>query len=149
MMPDPILVLPLRQSVAESIGFDVPHPPYSPHLAPSDFWLFGALKQHLEGCRFICNEEVQAAIAKWFWEQPEKFYSDGSEKLVQCWQCRVEREGDYMEMWGIETEYTIWAIFYASFNCDILGGCKGTNMEAILSEHTLYLRLMKWNVLSC
>jgi hypothetical protein len=27
----------------------VPHPPYSPDLASSDFWLFRALKKHLKG----------------------------------------------------------------------------------------------------
>ncbi len=26
----------------------MPHPPYSPDLAPSDFWLFGYLKQQLD-----------------------------------------------------------------------------------------------------
>jgi hypothetical protein len=28
------------------------HPPYSPDLAPSDFWLFGHIKTVLAGCVF-------------------------------------------------------------------------------------------------
>jgi histone-lysine N-methyltransferase SETMAR len=49
-------------AAVESIGFDVvPRPPYSPDLAPSDFWLFGALEKHLKGNCFTCAEEVQAA----------------------------------------------------------------------------------------
>jgi histone-lysine N-methyltransferase SETMAR len=48
-----------------STGFElVPHPPYSPDLAPSAFWLFGALKKHLKGNCFACDKEVQAATAK-------------------------------------------------------------------------------------
>jgi transposase len=43
----------------ESIRFEgVPHPPYSPHLAPSDFWLFAALKKHLKGIHYTCKEEM-------------------------------------------------------------------------------------------
>ena len=29
-------------------------PPYSPDLAPSDFWLFPTLKRGLKGTRFVC-----------------------------------------------------------------------------------------------
>ena len=34
------------------------HPPYSPDLAPSDYWLFADLKRMLQGKRFGSNEEV-------------------------------------------------------------------------------------------
>jgi len=37
----------------------VPHPPYSPDLAPSDFFLFPKLKKKLKGRRFQ-TEEIQA-----------------------------------------------------------------------------------------
>ena len=51
----------------------VPHPPYSPNLAPSDFFLFPKLKMKLKGWRFQ-TEEIQAdiqavlkhATRKWF-----------------------------------------------------------------------------------
>jgi hypothetical protein len=45
--------------------------------------LFGYLRKHLKGNCFTCDEEVQTAIAKWFPEKPENFYSDGFGKLVQ------------------------------------------------------------------
>ena len=38
----------------------VPHPPYSPDLAPSDFLLFLKLKVKLKGRRFQTLEEIQA-----------------------------------------------------------------------------------------
>jgi histone-lysine N-methyltransferase SETMAR len=34
------------------------HPPYSPDLAPSDFYLFGRLKSDLQGMRFADNDAV-------------------------------------------------------------------------------------------
>jgi transposase len=53
--------------VIESTRFEiVPHPPYSLHLAPSDFWLFAALKKHLKDKHFTCNEDIQAPTKKWF-----------------------------------------------------------------------------------
>jgi len=36
----------------------LPHPAYSPDLAPSDFHLFGLLKDALEGKRFRADHEV-------------------------------------------------------------------------------------------
>jgi len=38
----------------------VPHPPCSPDLAPSDFFLFPKLKMKLEGRRIQALEEIQA-----------------------------------------------------------------------------------------
>jgi hypothetical protein len=37
------------------------HPPYSPDLAPSDFWLFPNLKETLKGQLFVSDAEVEAA----------------------------------------------------------------------------------------
>jgi histone-lysine N-methyltransferase SETMAR len=43
------------------LGFQlVPHPPYSPDLAPSDYYLFPNTKKWLAGRRFYSNEEVIA-----------------------------------------------------------------------------------------
>ncbi|KAI6661502.1 Histone-lysine N-methyltransferase SETMAR-like [Oopsacas minuta] len=40
----------------------LPHPPYSPDLAPCDFWLFPRLKDQLRGRRFSTNEELRGAL---------------------------------------------------------------------------------------
>jgi hypothetical protein len=42
----------------------VPHPPYSPDLAPSDFWLFSHVKTALVGQRFEDPEERLEAITE-------------------------------------------------------------------------------------
>lgn len=54
------------KSATESLrmlGFKrAPHPPYSPDLAPSDFYLFGYIKEKLKGCFFDTIEELKAKI---------------------------------------------------------------------------------------
>jgi len=75
-------MLPL-QGRQESIRFNVvSHPPYSPDLAPSEFWMFATLKKHVKGIQSTCDEEVQGAMVKWLQGQPKEFCTDWSEKLV-------------------------------------------------------------------
>ena len=40
----------------------VPHPPYSPDIAPCDFWLFLKLKEGLRGNRYEEIEEMKEAV---------------------------------------------------------------------------------------
>jgi hypothetical protein len=41
------------------------HPPYSPDLAPSDFYLFSPMKEAQRGRRFSSDEEVIGAVQNW------------------------------------------------------------------------------------
>jgi hypothetical protein len=43
----------------------VKHPPYSPDLAPSDFHLFGPMKEQLRGQKFADDNEVMEALQSW------------------------------------------------------------------------------------
>ncbi|MCP6508625.1 hypothetical protein NL478_28070, partial [Klebsiella pneumoniae] len=47
-----------------------PHAPYSPDLAPSDYFLFPNLKKWLSGQRFPNDEEVMSAVNGYFWKHP-------------------------------------------------------------------------------
>jgi histone-lysine N-methyltransferase SETMAR len=40
-----------------------PHPAYSPDLAPSDFYLFGSIKQLLSGCKFTNQDSLLQAVS--------------------------------------------------------------------------------------
>jgi histone-lysine N-methyltransferase SETMAR len=73
------------------------HPAHSPDLAPSDFHLFGPLKEALEGRRFRCDEDVKNAVHQWLRAQPKTFYYDGIKQLVGRWEKCVEKQGDYVE----------------------------------------------------
>ena len=53
------------------------HPPYSPELAPSDFYLFPKLKLFLAGQRFSSNQEAIAALEGHFVDLSKNHYRDG------------------------------------------------------------------------
>ena len=42
----------------------VPQPPYSPDLAPCDFYLFPKLREKLRRCRYERTEEMKEAVTK-------------------------------------------------------------------------------------
>ena len=82
----------------EELGWEVlVHPPYSPDLAPSDFHLFGPLKNHMRGKHFTTDAAVIEAVRKWFRTQSPEFYSAGIQNLVGRWNKCIEKEGDYVE----------------------------------------------------
>ena len=60
-----------------------PHPPYSPDMAPSDFYLFPKLKSHLQGTNYGTNEGVIEALNEYLWDQEKGFYFEGIRKLEQ------------------------------------------------------------------
>jgi hypothetical protein len=43
----------------------LPHPPNNPDIAPSDYHVFGPLKEALHGCRFASEDEVKDAMHMW------------------------------------------------------------------------------------
>ena len=75
----------------------LPHPAYSPDLAPSDYFFFLKLKKHLKGNHYDSDEEVVAAVRQWCREQSTEFFADGIRQLVQRWQLCVDRDGDSIE----------------------------------------------------
>jgi hypothetical protein len=55
------------------IHFEVlDHPAYSPDLAPSDYNLFGPLKDALRDRRFTSDEEVEEVVHEWLTEGIQK-----------------------------------------------------------------------------
>jgi histone-lysine N-methyltransferase SETMAR len=73
------------------------HPPYSTDLTPSDFHLFGPLKQHLSGECFPDDDAVERAVCAWFQQQPQEFYATGFQGLVKWWDKCLKLYGDYVE----------------------------------------------------
>ena len=50
----------------ERNGYElIPHPAYSPDLAPSDFFLFPNLKTDIRGLHFRSDEKVVTAVEEW------------------------------------------------------------------------------------
>lgn len=73
------------------------HPPYSPDLAPSDFYLFSKMKEHLAGKRFTDDEDLQHAVMDWLNSQAAVWYEEGISKLVSRYDKCLNVQGDYVE----------------------------------------------------
>jgi histone-lysine N-methyltransferase SETMAR len=81
----------------EDLGIKrLPHPPYSPDLAPCDFWLFGYLKQCLEGQSFDSPIALQAAVSEILMSIEVgtfvRVFTEWKRRLLQC----IEQGGDYL-----------------------------------------------------
>jgi len=84
----------------QKLKFEVlAQPPYSPDLAPSDYHLFGPLKEALRGRWFTSDEELKEALLAWLAAQPKTSFSEGIKNLVQWWKKCIEKQGDYVEKW--------------------------------------------------
>lgn len=89
-----------RSTVAtiQDLKFEcLPHPPYSPDLAPSDYHVFGPLKGALGGKKFQSNDEVIQAVHEWLCRRPKEFFSSGIQALPKRWRMCIERNGAYVE----------------------------------------------------
>ena len=85
-------------STAEECGYEIlPHPPYSPDLAPSDYFLFPNLKSYMKGKRFDSDEDVIDEVESYFERQIPSFYSEGLLKVIHRWHKCVNLHGDYVE----------------------------------------------------
>ena len=83
------------RKVISSFGWTtISHPP---DLAPSDFYLFGPLKESLRGRHFSSDEEFKTAVRKWLKTQPVEFYNKGICALVKKWEKAVWKVRDYIE----------------------------------------------------
>ena len=70
----------------------VPHRPYSPDLAPSDFWLFPKLR----GCRDETIEERKEAVMKVIDTLTQEVFHGASQKWLERYKC-IAAGGDYFE----------------------------------------------------
>jgi len=64
----------------------LPHPPYSPDLAPSDYYLFRSLQNALNGKKFTSDEDIKLFIESFFAEKDKNFFERGIMKLPKRWQ---------------------------------------------------------------
>ena len=59
----PVHKAQVAQAAIRECGFtEIDHPPYSPDLAPSDFFLFKNLKKELRGKKFQNDEDLKSAV---------------------------------------------------------------------------------------
>ena len=71
----------------------VPQPPYSPDLAPSDFWLFPKLR----GCRYETIEEIKEAVTKVIDTLTQEDVHGAFQKLLERYNKCISAGSDYFE----------------------------------------------------
>ena len=74
----------VAMTAATECGFEIlPHPTYSPDMAPSDFYLFPKLKSNRRGTQYGSNEGFIEAVNEYLGDQEKAFYFEGMRKLEQ------------------------------------------------------------------
>jgi hypothetical protein len=76
-----------------------PHPPSSPDISPSDFWLFGILKHNMKDREFQNQQEILNAIAE-IWddltfEDVQRGFQEWTERLTWVIGNNVEYYSNY------------------------------------------------------
>ena len=70
----------------------VRHRPYSPDLAPCDFWLF----PNLTGCRYETIEEMKEAVTKIIDTLPQEDFDGAFQNFLERYKS-IAAGGDYFE----------------------------------------------------
>ena len=71
----------------------LPQPPYSPDLAPCDFWLF----PKLTGCRYKTIEEIKGAVTNVKDTLTQEDFHGTFQKLLERYNKCITARGDYFE----------------------------------------------------
>ena len=73
---------------------ELPHPPYSPDLAPCDFFLFRRLKNHLGGRKYQTRKNLGSAIFQCLNSIPRKDYENVFENWIKRLKLYVSHGGE-------------------------------------------------------
>jgi len=74
-----------------------PHPPYSPDLAPADFFLFHKLKTTLKGRRFQTIEEIQENAIRELRAVTESAFQEAFQQWQKRWERFIASREDYFK----------------------------------------------------
>ena len=72
----------------------VPQAPYSPDLAPCDFWLFPKLR----GCGYETIEEMKQAVTKVIDILTQEDFNGGFQKVFDRYNKCIATRGDYFKV---------------------------------------------------
>ena len=88
----------VAMDAVERNGYEwIPHPAYSPDLAPSDYFLFPNLKKDIRGLHFWSDEEFVTAVEEWVNGKDPDFFSSELMALEHSWSECITLEGNYIE----------------------------------------------------
>ena len=75
----------------------LPYPPYSPDLAPCDFFLFPKLKAFLAGRKYQSRQALGSAIHQYLITVPKSAYRDVFKKWIHRLKRCISSHGEYFE----------------------------------------------------
>ena len=75
----------------------LPHPPYSPDLAPCDFFLFPKLKSFLAGRKYQSRHALGSGIHHYLITVPKSAYRDAFKKWIHRLKLCIFSHGEYFE----------------------------------------------------
>lgn len=87
----------VRNFLAKNNTVVMPQPPYSPDMAPCDFFLFPKLKRPMKGRRFSSIEEIKAESLRMLKDMPKSEYQECFEDWKKRWHKCIISGGDYFE----------------------------------------------------
>jgi histone-lysine N-methyltransferase SETMAR len=87
----------VKQFLAQQKVTVLDHPPYSPDLAPADYFLFPKVKSHLKGRLFDSISGVQKAVTRILNTIAKDSFCKGIQKLYDRANQCVQLEGMYVE----------------------------------------------------
>ena len=92
----PHTALKTQQQIEELEWELLPHPAYSPDVAPSDYYLFRSMEHFLRGRHFTNLEVVETGCREFFASKEPVWYRRGIEILVERWKKVIESNGEYI-----------------------------------------------------
>jgi len=87
----------IRSYLAKHQTSVVPHPPYSPDLAPADFFVFPKLKTTLKGRRLQTIKEIQENAIRELRAVTESAFQEAFQQWKKRWERCIASRGDYFE----------------------------------------------------
>ena len=94
----PALTKPSRSKPNLCMGMvELEHPPYSPDLAPCDFYLFPKQKEYLSGRHFYTNATLGSAIFQYLNRIPTKDYKTVFVQLLERLQRCIDNRGSILK----------------------------------------------------
>jgi histone-lysine N-methyltransferase SETMAR len=86
------------QNLEQRWGWEVlAHPPYSPDLAPCDYWLFSRVKEHLRGKGFDSEDDIKTAVTASLKRPTADKYRAEIDRLPRRWEKCMDSAGYYIE----------------------------------------------------
>jgi histone-lysine N-methyltransferase SETMAR len=66
----------MTKAAIQELDWEIlPHPPYSPDLAPSDYHLFRSLSNNLRGAEFLSTTTLSSKIGSTTYSRPHRWIS--------------------------------------------------------------------------